>query len=138
MTSAGSASAPLAQSPMVPVSWGELLDKISILEIKAERIVAPSAAANVRNELSMLSAVADRLSGEPGLSEWKRALKQVNEALWTIEDRIREKEAGAIFDREFIELARAVYRTNDRRAHIKREINLSLGSQLIEEKQYKG
>ena len=70
--------------------------------------------------------------------EWKRELKEVNEALWSIEDRIREKEAQAEFDQEFIELARSVYRTNDQRARIKRDINLSLGSRLIEEKQYKG
>jgi hypothetical protein len=132
------ASGPVLQSPLVPVSWGELLDKISILEIKAERIVSPSASANVRMELSLLSVIADRLSGEQRLAAWKRALKDVNEALWVIEDRIREKEAEQRFDEEFIDLARAVYRTNDRRAHIKREINLSLGSQLIEEKQYKG
>jgi hypothetical protein len=136
--SANGPSTSLTQSPLVPVSWGELLDKISILQIKAERIAAPIAAANVQAELSMLVRVADRLADDPRLSGWKRDLKEVNEALWTIEDRIREKEAGAEFDQEFIELARSVYRTNDRRARIKRDINLSLGSQLIEEKQYKG
>ena len=86
----------------------------------------------------MLSAIANELAGDRRLREWKRELKQVNEALWSIEDRIREKEAQAEFDQEFIELARSVYRTNDQRAHIKRDINLSLGSRLIEEKQYKG
>ena len=125
-------------SPLVPLSWGELLDKISILEIKAERIVAASARGNVQTELAMLSAIANELAGDRRLREWKRELKQVNEALWSIEDSIREKEAQAEFDQEFIELARSVYRTNDRRAHIKRDINLSLGSRLIEEKQYKG
>jgi hypothetical protein len=122
----------------VPVSWGELLDKISILEIKAERIVSEPARGNVQTELAMLSAIAAQLADDPRLREWKRTLKDVNEALWSIEDRIREKEAQAEFDQEFIELARSVYKTNDRRARIKREINLSLGSQLIEEKQYRG
>jgi hypothetical protein len=135
MTSPDPASRP---NPLVPLSWGELLDKISILEIKAERIVSTPARSNVRTELSALSAIASELDGDQRLEEWKRALKDVNEALWSIEDRIREKEAQAVFDQEFIELARSVYETNDRRARIKREINLSLGSQLIEEKQYKG
>ena len=135
--SRGPAATPQLQSPLVPVSWGELLDKISILEIKAQRIASESAGANVRTELSLLSDIADRLAADQRLAGWKRDLKDVNEALWDIEDRIREKEAEAKFDQEFIELARAVYTTNDRRARIKREINLSLGSQLIEEKQYK-
>ena len=126
------------QTPLVPVSWGELLDKISILEIKAERITSAAAVANVRSELSLLSASAAPLATHPGLGEWKRALKEVNEALWDIEDRIREKEAEAKFDAAFIELARSVYVNNDRRARIKREINLAVGSQLIEEKSYKG
>ena len=130
--------APLSQTPLVPVSWGELLDKISILEIKSERITSPAAVANVRNELSMLAASAAPLAAHQGLAEWKRALKDVNETLWEIEDRIREKEAEAKFDAEFIELARSVYVNNDRRARIKREINLAVGSQLIEEKSYKG
>lgn len=138
MTSADAPSTRLSHSPLVPVSWGELLDKISILEIKAERIASQPARANVERELSMLSSVAAQLAGEPRLADWKRALKQVNEALWVIEDHIREKETTSSFDQEFIELARSVYRTNDRRAQIKREINLTLGSQLIEEKQYKG
>ena len=138
MTSADAPSSGLSQSPLVPVSWGELLDKISILEIKAERIVAQPARANVEKELALLSSVAGRLAAEPGLAGWKRELRQVNETLWEIEDRIREKEAASSFDAGFIELARAVYQTNDRRARIKREINLSLGSQLIEEKSYKG
>lgn len=137
MMSRRPAATPQLQSPLVPVSWGELLDKISILEIKAQRIASESAGANVRTELSLLSDIADRLAADQRLAGWKRGLKDVNEALWDIEDRIREKEAEAKFDQEFIELARAVYTTNDRRARIKREINLSLGSQLIEEKQYK-
>lgn len=138
MMSRDPAVAPGLQSPLVPVSWGELLDKISILEIKAERIASESAGANVRTELSLLLTIADRLAGDQRLAGWKRALHEVNEALWDIEDRIREKEAEAKFDQEFIALARAVYTTNDQRARIKREINVSLGSQLIEEKQYKG
>ena len=138
MMSADAPSTRLLQSPLVPVSWGELLDKISILEIKSERIVAQPARANVEKELALLAAVGAGLAAEPRLAGWKRELKQVNETLWVIEDRIREKEAAASFDAEFVELARAVYQNNDRRARIKREINLSLGSQLIEEKSYKG
>jgi hypothetical protein len=126
------------QTPLVPVSWGELLDKVSILQIKAERITAPAALTNVRNELSLLQASAAPLADNPRLTEWMRALKDVNETLWVIEDRIREKESEGRFDAEFIELARSVYATNDRRAKIKREINLAVGSQLIEEKSYKG
>jgi len=126
------------QTPLVPVSWGELLDKVSILQIKAERITAPAALTNVRNELSLLQASAAQLADNPRLTEWMHALKDVNETLWVIEDRIREKESEGRFDAEFIELARSVYATNDRRAKIKREINLAVGSQLIEEKSYKG
>lgn len=121
-----------------PISHGELIDKITILEIKSEQITDPAKLANVRKELELLTQVwqADPANGVDIAAERSR-LKQVNQALWDIEDRIRLKEKAQAFDAEFIELARAVYFQNDDRAAIKREINLKLGSQLIEEKSYK-
>ena len=122
---------------LVPVSFGELLDKIAILQIKSERMNNPSKLANVRNELSALektwlahpAAVHDivRLRGE---------LKAVNERLWVIEDDIRSKEKAQLFDEDFVRLARSVYFENDERARIKKDINLALGSSYIEEKSY--
>jgi hypothetical protein len=125
-------------APEVPVSWGELIDKVTILEIKAVRLSSPSALANVNKELALLAAkasVALRLSGD--LTVLKDRLSKVNEALWEIEDTIREKEARQEFDAEFIELARSVYKRNDERATIKRQINTALRSDLIEEKSYR-
>ena len=125
------------RSPLVPVSWGELLDKITILEIKAERIGDAAKVANVRTELDMLDATwsAHAASGT-GIGDERARLRAVNEALWDIEDRIRMKEKAKAFDAEFIELARSVYVRNDERAAIKREINAKLGSTLVEEKSY--
>jgi len=116
----------------VPVSVGEVLDKISILEIKSERITDTSKLKNIRTELAHLLVVAEAHRHLALESE----LKEVNEALWDIEDRIRVKEHLQEFDSEFIELARSVYVTNDRRANIKREINIAVGSTLVEEKSY--
>ena len=121
--------------PLVPVSWGELFDKISILEIKSERIKARAALANVRRERDALNAVASQVR-RAGLARLRQALRKVNEALWEIEDRIRAKEGEQAFDAGFIALARSVYRTNDKRAEIKRKINDLLGSALVEEKHY--
>ncbi|UXI69625.1 DUF6165 family protein [Tahibacter amnicola] len=120
-----------------PISHGELLDKITILEIKSEQITDPAKLANVRKELDLLNAVwlADE-AAKTDIAAERAALKGVNQALWDIEDRIRLKEKAQAFDAEFIELARAVYFQNDDRAAIKRTINLKLGSQLIEEKSY--
>ncbi len=124
-------------TPLVPVSWGELLDKISILQIKAERVVDPAALANVEAELAALMHVAAQGAlADPDIEAMRASLKQINDALWGIEDRIREKEAQQAFDAEFVELARSVYKTNDRRAAVKREINLHLKSALVEEKHY--
>jgi hypothetical protein len=121
----------------VPVSPGELLDKITILRIKSQRMADPGKLANVRLELAALertwtsSAYASiDVQGET------RALQAVNERLWTIEDAIRDKERAQAFDAEFISLARSVYVENDERAAIKRRINLKLGSSLVEEKSY--
>jgi len=126
-------------TPIVPVSWGELIDKITILEIKAERIADPAKRANVARELAALNAVRDQgRARAEGLAALTRELRQVNEALWTIEDDIRECEAKGDFGPRFVALARSVYKYNDRRAALKRRINELLGSELIEEKSYKG
>jgi hypothetical protein len=124
--------------PHIPVSWGELIDKMTILEIKAERIEAESARANSLKELGLIRAFAeDALASDETLAEQKRALKDVNETLWDIEDRIRDKEREGKFDAEFIALARSVYKSNDERARIKKTINLHLVSEIVEEKSYK-
>ena len=123
--------------PTIEVSWGELIDKITILEIKEQRLTSPSAVANVRNELAALVRALAGLNPAPAaLDGLKRELKTLNEALWDIENRTRAKEAAKIFDQEFIELTRSVYLNNDKRAGIKRRINELLDSGLIEEKQY--
>lgn len=122
---------------LVPVSPGELLDKITILRIKTARILDAAKLANVRLELGLLESTwRDARFGTADISREERALQQVNERLWDIEDRIREKEAHQTFDRDFIELARAVYHSNDERAAIKKRINQALGSRLVEEKSY--
>ena len=123
---------------LVPLSPGELLDKITILRIKVARIQDAPKLANVKLELSLLEQTwkeSGAAAHDVALDE--RALENVNERLWDIEDRIREKEARQTFDRDFIELARAVYICNDERAAIKKRINLQLGSSLVEEKSYK-
>jgi aspartate oxidase len=122
---------------LVPISPGELLDKITILRIKIARIFDTAKLANVRLELDLLERTwRDLRCTDAGVAREERALQEVNERLWDIEDRIREKEARQTFDREFIELARAVYRSNDERAAIKKRINTALGSRLVEEKSY--
>jgi len=120
-----------------PVSYGELIDKITILEIKSRQIRDQAKLANVRNELELLNATwANDAASQTDIREERARLLAVNEALWEIEDRIRLKEKAQAFDAEFIELARSVYFRNDERAAFKREINLKLGSQLVEEKSY--
>jgi hypothetical protein len=124
-------------NPSVPVSWGELLDKVTILEIKSERLTSEAALANVRHELEQLSLFAQKAEAlDPEIPRLKTALKVINETLWQIEDEIREKEAAKSFDAEFVRLARAVYRTNDARGRLKRQINAILKSAILEEKQY--
>ena len=122
--------------PMVALSWGEVIDKITILEIKQERLSSPEAIDNVRRELAALNNVAADAADHDGLAALKQALKTVNEKLWDIENKIRAKESEGAFDRSFIELARSVYVNNDERAKLKREINKLLKSDLVEEKQY--
>ena len=121
----------------VPVSVGEVLDKITILQIKLSHISDVNKRVNIQNELdALLPLVAGDVFTTVEMQGLMAELKSVNEALWDIEDDIREKEAAKSFDAEFIKLARAVYVTNDKRAEIKKQINLATGSALIEEKSY--
>lgn len=121
----------------VPISPGELIDKITILQIKSARMSDPAKVANVRTELALLEATwrSSAYSSSDIEAQWT-ALRGINEQLWDIEDRIRDKERARAFDQEFIELARAVYVTNDERAAVKRAINTQLGSKMVEEKSY--
>jgi tetratricopeptide (TPR) repeat protein len=122
---------------LVEVAPGELLDKLTILEIKAERLTDPDKLRHVRQELQVLAAARDEaLPASPELARLTAELKEVNERLWEIEDEIRRCEASKSFGNRFIELARSVYQTNDHRAALKRRINELLGSPLIEEKSY--
>ena len=121
----------------IPVSPGEVLDKITILEIKSERMSDPEKVANVKIELALLQeSWADSVSEDSVIDDWHAQLKEINLALWEIEDDIRDKERTGEFDERFIELARSVYFTNDRRARIKKNLNLHLGSEIVEEKSY--
>jgi len=121
----------------VPVSPGEVLDKITILEIKSERMTDPEKVANVRIELALLQETwAGAVSRDQVIDDLHDQLKKINETLWEIEDDIRDKERVKEFDERFIELARQVYFTNDRRSQVKKELNLHLGSLIIEEKSY--
>lgn len=122
---------------LVPVSFGELLDKIAILQIKSERMSDPAKLANVRNELSALEKtwMAHPAAGTD-IVRLRADLKAVNERLWDIEDDIRLKEKAQSFDEGFVKLARSVYFQNDERARLKREINTALGSAYVEEKSY--
>lgn len=121
----------------VPVSPGELLDKITILEIKAERITDEAKLRNVKVELALLIQTWGQSSVDhDAVLSLKQTLKEINQALWDIEDRIRVKEAKKEFDQEFVDLARSVYVQNDQRAAAKKEINILLGSRIVEEKSY--
>ena len=120
----------------VPISLGELVDKITILEIKTEHITDAAKLENVNRELELLRAACSIEMTR--IDELRRELKAVNERLWTIEDKIRDCERNGDFGPQFVELARSVYKTNDRRADIKRKINLVTGSSLMEEKSYSG
>jgi Flp pilus assembly protein TadD len=138
MLEARTAAAPApARSPRAPVSWGELIDKITILEIKAARFERPDAVANVERERTALMAELQSLGAlPPKLAALKQSLRETNEALFDIENAIREKEAAQSFDDAFIQLARSVYQHNDQRGRLKGEINAALSSELVEEKEY--
>ena len=124
-------------SPQVPISWGELFDKITILQIKLENLTSKNALENVEQELKKLQSILTQ--NGPKTMETiplEGELRQINQQLWGIEDKIRDKERASSFDDEFIQLARSVYITNDERSRIKRKINDLLGSELVEEKSY--
>ncbi len=123
---------------LVPISPGELLDKITILEIKSERMEDPQKVANVSHEFGLLSEVwSDSVTEDETIAGLHRLLKTINEELWEIEDDIRDEERNNRFGDRFTELARSVYVTNDKRAQAKKNVNLHLGSDIVEEKSYK-
>ncbi len=122
---------------LILASAGELIDKITILEIKLKNIVDPVKNRNVSIELEALSkCFEENIIQSNEIEELKTNLKQVNSALWNIEDDIRQCEQAGEFGEKFVELARSVYRQNDKRAALKKEINIMLGSSIIEEKSY--
>lgn len=121
---------------MIPVSWGELFDKLTILEIKQQRIDDPEKRANITRELETLSKISTLEVSNDSLEPLTLELRAVNERLWETEDEIRVCERTGDFSAHFVELARSVYKTNDRRAELKKQINLLLGSELVEEKSY--
>ncbi|RKZ67255.1 MAG: hypothetical protein DRQ44_05840 [Gammaproteobacteria bacterium] len=121
----------------VEISIGEFFDKITILEIKNERISNAEKLVNINNELDGLNALLQKLPfTRDDVADEVSELKKINEALWEIEDDIRDQESQKAFGERFIELARAVYITNDKRSDIKRGINMKLGSDFVEEKSY--
>ena len=124
-------------SPQVPISWGELFDKITILQIKLENLTSKDALKNVEQELKKLQSILTQ-NGLKTMEtiQLEGELRRTNQQLWGIEDKIRDKERANSFDDEFIQLARSVYITNDERSRIKRKINDLLGSELVEEKSY--
>lgn len=124
-------------SVSIEISPGELIDKITILMIKSERVKDPAKLENVRTELTLLEdARGKQITASPDLQVLEGELKTINETLWEIEDDIRDCERAKEFGDRFIELARAVYKTNDERSRVKRNINELLGSSIMEEKSY--
>lgn len=124
-------------TPKVAVSWGELLDKITILQIKLENISTKIARDNIEREYAHLRVIfSENISEDSEVNKLLLELKEVNQKLWDIEDKIRDKERKKFFDDDFIQLARSVYITNDERSRIKRRINGMLGSEIVEEKSY--
>ena len=125
------------KTPLIPVSLGELFDKITILQIKLENLKEKKAKKNLKIEHDLLHSTFDKdFLGNTKANQLLTSLKLVNQKLWCIEDSIRDKERNKAFDNEFIELARKVYITNDERSRIKRNINETFGSELFEEKSY--
>ena len=125
------------KTPLIPISWGELFDKLTILQIKLENLQDQNALNNVKIEYDELFKIYENnFRVDANAKRLLADLKTINKTLWNIEDDIRDKERHKTFDEEFIELARSVYITNDERSRIKRNINETFGSQLIEEKSY--
>ena len=138
-----STEAPAASMAYVFTSYGEIIDKFTILEIKLEHITDPNKRMHILRDRAALTPTVNALKEKEkekarGILELMQALKTVNQALWCIEDRIRLKERLTQFDEEFIALARSVYAQNDERARIKRELNVLTNSPLVEEKSYSG
>lgn len=128
---------PVVSSILVEIAPGELIDRMTILQIKCERIADAAKLANVRTELETLQTAFDaHVSPSPALDAMAAELKGINETLWDVEDRLRDCERAQDFGPQFVELARSVYFTNDQRAAVKRRINDLLGSRIVEEKSY--
>ena len=126
----------LYNTPYIPVSWGELIDKITILEIKSLKIKSVPSNKNILFELDSLVALIGKFHFPEEFFSLKINLSEINLKLWEVEDKIREKEMLKVFDNDFIDLARSVYRLNDIRTLIKKDINLLLSSEYFEEKSY--
>ena len=125
--------------PKIPISWGELFDKITILQIKNENLTSQDALKNVEWELKQLqTTLIKNFSQDVEVKHLETELRKINKKLWDIEDRIRDKERNTSFDDEFIQLARSVYIVNDERSRIKRRINEIFESEFVEEKSYSG
>ena len=125
------------KTPLIPISWGELFDKITILQIKIENLQEKNALKNVKTEHDQLTKIySSNFLEDEKSNRLLKDLKKINQKLWDIEDKIRDKERLKKFDEEFLELARNVYLTNDERSRIKRNINETFGSKIIEEKLY--
>ena len=123
--------------PKIQISWGELFDKITILQIKNENLTSQDAIKNVEWELKQLkTTLIKNFSHDVEVKHLQTELRKINKKLWDIEDRIRDKERTSSFDDEFIQLARSVYITNDERSRIKKRINETFGSELVEKKSY--
>ncbi len=127
----------MIRKPEIPVSWGEVIDKITILEIKSKNIKQEPAASNIANELSLLVKIAEEVIRDKTVQQLKSELLRINSDLWDIEDQIRLKESELQFAQDFILLARSVYKRNDIRAKLKRDLNEHLRSELVEEKSYR-
>ena len=124
-------------NPLVPISWGELFDKITILQIKLDNLTSKNALKNVEWEFKKLQSILIKyFPNSIEAKQLEEELKQINQQLWDIEDNIRDKERNRSFDDEFIQLARSVYIINDERSRIKRKINDIFGSEFVEEKSY--
>lgn len=125
------------KTPKISVSWGELFDKMTILEIKLENLKSKSSLKNVKKEHNQLRTIFDQsFLNNTNADRLIKELRLINQSLWKIEDKVRDKERIKTFDNDFIELARSVYLTNDERSRIKNKINYVFGSELVEEKSY--